>query len=68
MAPSRSPSPWRRLASFLAAGLRGVAGPVIDPSMLAGALAQDRESMAADVERFAAALRRGEIGADDFAR
>jgi hypothetical protein len=55
---------WRRLAAGLIAGLRGFAGPVMDPS----AVADDRELMARDVERFVRALSRGEIGADDFSR
>lgn len=59
-----SPETWRQLAAWLIAGLRGLAGPIMDPS----AIADDRELMARDVERFVRALSRGEIGADDFAR
>jgi len=55
---------WRWLAARLIAGLRGLAGPVMEPL----AVTDDRERMARDVERFVRALSRGEIGADDFAR
>ena len=57
-------SVWCGIASFLATGLRALAGPVMDPPAVAGADALTER----DVERFTAALWCGDIGADDFAR
>jgi hypothetical protein len=59
-----SPSVWRGISSFLATGLRALAGPVVDPPPMAGADALT----ARDVERFTTTLWCGDIGADDFAR